>query len=102
MPVRSKPSKAFLRGRRRALNGGEDQYASGRSAAVRPSTASAAVPPSTGGAAMRPATGEIPRSRRQGGQSQDRALYTCSCGFAFDALVSTSVGCPHCGSTQAW
>jgi hypothetical protein len=42
------------------------------------------------------------RSRGQGGQTQDRALYTCSCGLAFDALVSTSVGCPHCGTTQAW
>jgi hypothetical protein len=44
----------------------------------------------------------VTRSRRQGGQSQDRALYACSCGFAFDALVSTSVGCPHCGRMQAW
>lgn len=43
-----------------------------------------------------------PRERRHGGPSQDRALYTCSCGLAFDALVSTSVGCPHCGRTQAW
>jgi hypothetical protein len=42
------------------------------------------------------------RSRGQGGQTQDRALYTCGCGLAFDALVSTSVGCPHCGATQAW
>jgi hypothetical protein len=84
MPVRSKPPKALLRGRRRSLSGGDDQHGSGR------------------GAATRPLTEEIPRSRRQGGQSQDRALYTCSCGFAFDALVSTSVGCPHCGSTQAW
>ena len=44
----------------------------------------------------------VARNRRQGGQSQDRALYTCGCGFAFNAPVSTSVGCPHCGSTQAW
>jgi hypothetical protein len=42
------------------------------------------------------------RERRHGGPSQDRALYSCSCGLAFDALVSTSVGCPHCGRTQAW
>jgi hypothetical protein len=42
------------------------------------------------------------RSRRHGGASQDRALYTCHCGYVFDALVSTSVGCPHCGRTQAW
>ena len=42
------------------------------------------------------------RSRRQGGMPQDRALYGCSCGYAFNAQVSTSVGCPHCGRTQAW
>lgn len=33
---------------------------------------------------------------------QDQALYTCQCGLTFEAPVSTSVGCPHCGSTQAW
>ena len=43
-----------------------------------------------------------PRQRRQGGPSQDRALYTCECGYAFEALVTTSVGCPHCARTQAW
>lgn len=42
------------------------------------------------------------RKGRTSGPSEDRALYTCSCGYAFDALVSTSVGCPHCGRTQAW
>jgi hypothetical protein len=42
------------------------------------------------------------RERRQGGPSQDRALYTCECGYAFEALVTTSVGCPHCARTQAW
>ena len=34
--------------------------------------------------------------------SGDEALYNCSCGFAFEATVSTSVACPHCGHTQAW
>jgi hypothetical protein len=24
------------------------------------------------------------------------------CGYAFTAAVTTSVGCPHCGSEQAW
>jgi hypothetical protein len=41
------------------------------------------------------------RARRSGGP-QDRALYSCSCGFAFTAKVTTTVGCPHCGQTQAW
>ena len=40
--------------------------------------------------------------RRELGPQADRALYTCSCGFVFHAAVSTSVGCPHCGGTQAW
>jgi hypothetical protein len=44
----------------------------------------------------------VPRERRQGGPSEDRALYTCECGYAFEALVTTSVGCPHCTRTQAW
>ncbi|MBV8432301.1 MAG: hypothetical protein JO244_14130 [Solirubrobacterales bacterium] len=43
-----------------------------------------------------------PRTRRQGGSSQDRALYACGCGHVFAALVSTSVDCPECGDTQAW
>jgi hypothetical protein len=40
--------------------------------------------------------------RREGGAPQDQAIYSCSCGFVFEAHVSTSVGCPHCGGTQAW
>jgi hypothetical protein len=34
--------------------------------------------------------------------SQDAALYSCACGFVFKAAVTTSVGCPHCGTDQAW
>ena len=41
------------------------------------------------------------RAQRAGG-SQDRALYSCQCGYAFTAAVTTSVGCPQCGSHQAW
>jgi hypothetical protein len=40
--------------------------------------------------------------RRELGPQADQALYTCGCGFVFHAVVSTSVGCPHCGDTQAW
>lgn len=43
----------------------------------------------------------LARAKRSGGP-EDRALYTCSCGYAFEAEVSTSVGCPHCGTSQAW
>jgi hypothetical protein len=43
----------------------------------------------------------LARARRSGGPV-DRALYSCSCGHAFTASVSTTVGCPSCGETQAW
>jgi len=39
---------------------------------------------------------------RESGGPEDRAFYTCSCGYAFDAAVTTSVTCPHCGAGQAW
>ena len=39
---------------------------------------------------------------RESGGPEDRAFYTCSCGYAFKAEVSTSVTCPHCGNGQAW
>ncbi len=49
-----------------------------------------------------PERGPAPRERRHGDPSEDRAVYTCQCGYAFEALVTTSVGCPHCACTQAW
>jgi hypothetical protein len=42
------------------------------------------------------------RRARESGGPIDHALYTCSCGMVFDAPVSTSVSCPHCGAPQAW
>ena len=42
------------------------------------------------------------RRAREGGPPQDEALYTCQCGAIFQAPVSTSVGCPQCGDSQAW
>ncbi|MBS1868786.1 MAG: hypothetical protein JSS99_03900 [Actinobacteria bacterium] len=39
---------------------------------------------------------------RDSGGPQDRAAYACACGYVFEAPVSTTVGCPHCGGTQAW
>jgi hypothetical protein len=44
---------------------------------------------------------EVRAARRAGGP-EDRALYSCMCGYAFTAAVTTSVGCPHCGTEQAW
>lgn len=39
---------------------------------------------------------------RDADRPEDRALYHCLCGYVFHAAVSTSVGCPHCGTAQAW
>jgi hypothetical protein len=42
------------------------------------------------------------RRARESGGPIDRASYTCGCGMVFQAAVSTSVECPHCGAGQAW
>ncbi len=49
-----------------------------------------------------PPAGRRERAARAAGGPDDRARYVCGCGCAFDALVTTSVTCPHCGSLQAW
>jgi hypothetical protein len=61
-------------------------------------------PPRTVRPAKRRAATESPeiRAARRAGGPEDRALYACICGFAFNAPVTTSVGCPHCGTEQAW
>jgi hypothetical protein len=41
------------------------------------------------------------RVREAGGPS-DLATYACECGYLFAASVTTTVGCPHCGTQQAW
>jgi hypothetical protein len=51
--------------------------------------------------AARPVHHAQARAQRSGGPD-DRALYSCACGYAFKAAVTTTVGCPHCGQTQAW
>jgi hypothetical protein len=42
------------------------------------------------------------RRMRDAGGPDDRATYSCGCGFLFEAAVSTSVSCPHCATVQAW
>jgi hypothetical protein len=42
------------------------------------------------------------RRLRASGGPNDRAQYTCGCGFVWEADVSASVECPHCGTSQAW
>lgn len=44
---------------------------------------------------------DFTRARRAGGP-EDVAHYSCACGYVFEATVSTTVACPHCGSGQAW
>lgn len=57
------------------------------------------VPP----AAPRPAPmHRAERRMRDAGGPDDRACYSCGCGFLFEAPVSTSVHCPHCDTVQAW
>jgi hypothetical protein len=41
------------------------------------------------------------RVRRAGGP-EDQAMYTCDCGYVFEAAVTASVTCPHCQAEQAW
>jgi hypothetical protein len=44
-----------------------------------------------------------PEERERGtGGPQDSALYACRCGASFQARVTASVRCPHCGEPQAW
>jgi hypothetical protein len=51
----------------------------------------------------RPAAASAPQRReRDAGGPEDRALYVCRCGSAFQAIVTASVRCPHCGEPQAW
>lgn len=42
------------------------------------------------------------RRMRDAGGPDDRAYYSCGCGYLFETVVSMSVSCPHCGSDQAW
>lgn len=87
MAVHSKASRAALRSRRIGWASRERMGAAGQT---------------TAGPGQASQRGALPRSLRQGGAPQDRALYSCGCGYAFDALVSTSVDCPQCGDRQAW
>jgi hypothetical protein len=39
---------------------------------------------------------------RRGGGIEDRALYSCECGFTWKGEVTASPCCAHCGTPQAW
>ena len=92
MIVRSKRGEpeSRLRARRR----------SGRNA-DRPTAAHEPLTEQRGGIVSERAAAPSSR-KRTGGPSEDTAVYSCQCGFVFEEQVSTTVGCPHCGHTQAW
>ena len=54
-----------------------------------------------GGCAANPCDPAVQRVRDAGGPV-DEAAYVCECGYFFNAAVSTSVACPHCGADQTW
>lgn len=83
MTVRSSPQRSTLRPRL------------GRRAVWRAAAADAQPAP--------PQASPSPQAReRAAGGPEDLAAYRCTCGYLFEAPVSTTVGCPHCGDTQAW
>jgi hypothetical protein len=69
----------------------------------RPAAAEPVEPPPAPAAAPAPAAEHAAERRHRACvQPEDTAHYSCSCGFQFQASVSTSVACPHCGTGQAW
>jgi hypothetical protein len=48
------------------------------------------------------ATAGAPLVLDHAGRTQDRATYTCGCGYVFEAQVLTTVSCPNCHCEQAW
>ncbi len=85
-----------IRRRREGFRGGSPEQASAPEAPARPQKVR---PPAAVAAA------DVRRERGTcSGKplTNDAATYHCQCGYVFEAPVSTSVGCPHCGGTQAW
>jgi hypothetical protein len=52
--------------------------------------------------ALEPPSITVETRVREAGGPEDSAHYTCSCGMVFQASVSASVACPHCGLQQDW
>jgi hypothetical protein len=67
-------------------------------------TRHATAPDHAGGAGHAPGREPDPAVQRvrEAGGPVDQARYTCFCGYVFEAQVSTTVACPHCGNEQAW
>jgi hypothetical protein len=88
MRVRPKRSVITRRPRAHAPGGSARAHPLPRAAAARPAAPAVEHP-------------HEKRARESGGPI-DRASYTCGCGMVFEADVSTTVACPHCGCGQAW
>ena len=59
------------------------------------------APAPAASAAPAPVDADQERERTAPGP-EDRALFSCRCGSVFQASVTASVRCPHCGESQAW
>jgi hypothetical protein len=53
-------------------------------------------------AADRPEPAPEHHTDRRDPGPEDLALYRCSCGVLFKAQPTTTIGCPRCGTEQAW
>jgi hypothetical protein len=53
-------------------------------------------------APQRPALSVSQVRARRGSGIEDRALYSCECGFVWTGEVTASPCCAHCGTPQAW
>ena len=51
---------------------------------------------------QRPAPSVSQFRARRGSGIEDRALYSCECGFTWKGEVTASPCCAHCGTPQAW
>ncbi len=91
--VRKERSDKGLRRRR---------HASAPLAGQRPAEAPEPMPAPPAPVPAQPRDDGAPGRRALHGPVQDNALYNCHCGYVFEAAVSTSVDCPHCGGGQAW
>jgi len=105
---RPRPARGVLRARRTTPSGARP-HRGGRDAAppaAPPRSSdhrSAEAEPASAGGDQGPTSSLTPEAQaRQGGGPRDLAHYSCSCGYAFEAHVTTSVHCPHCGDAQAW
>ena len=65
-------------------------------------TARGSEPEAAAPTPLDPGTITVRRQRRAATDPQDHAMYTCHCGYMFEAPVSTSVSCPQCSDAQAW